>query len=113
MLPSVFGMAAMSADGKLVTFSTEVPLLPIDGDASQFRTYLYDVNEDALTEIPLTSPASPASDPVPNADASVVVFTAASAGIQEEAEPATPKYLRLGTSHRRSDTTFPVVRRRV
>jgi Tol biopolymer transport system component len=88
-LPAVFGMSSLSADGKFVTFSTDVPLLASDGDASQFRSYIYDVEQDALAEIPLTSPLAPVSDPVPNADASLVVFTGVSAGIQEESEPAT------------------------
>jgi Tol biopolymer transport system component len=88
-LPTVFGMAAMSADGKFVTFSTSVPLLATDGDASQFRTYIYDVEQDTLAEIPLSLETAPPSDPVPNADGSAVVFTAASAGIQDESEPAT------------------------
>jgi Tol biopolymer transport system component len=76
----------MSADGKFVTFSTELPLMPSHGDVSQFRTYIYDVEQDTLREIPLTSPAAPPSDPVPNSDGSLVVFAAADPGIQDPTE---------------------------
>src|SRR5436190_1399272 len=88
-LPTVFGMSALSADGKFVTFTTHFPALATDADASQFRTYIYNVEQDSLVEIPMTSPAAPPSDPAPNADGSFVAFTGASAGIQHEAEPAT------------------------
>jgi Tol biopolymer transport system component len=88
-LPVLFGSAAMSSDGRAVTFSTDVPLLAAHGEVSQFRTYVYDVEQDTLAEIPMTSFAAPMSDPVPNADGSMVVFTAADAGLQDETEPAT------------------------
>jgi hypothetical protein len=88
-LQSVFGRSALSADGKIATFSTELPLLPSDGDTSQFRTYIYDIEQDSLSEIPLSSTDAPISDPVPNADGSLVVFTGVSSGIQDETEPAT------------------------
>src|ERR1044071_5314783 len=86
--PWPFASAALSADGKFVTFSTDVPLLGVDGDTSQFRTYVYDVEQDLLTEIPLTAVGASPSDPVPNADGSIVVFTGPGAGIHEQGEAA-------------------------
>jgi hypothetical protein len=87
-LPAPFGRAALSADGKFVTFSTDVPLLASDGDISQFRTYVYDVEHDSLSEIPLTSIGASPSDPVLNVDGSSVVFTGPAAGIHDQDEAA-------------------------
>jgi Tol biopolymer transport system component len=83
LLSTVFGMASMSVDGKFVTFSTDVPLLASDSVASQFRTYIYDVEQDTLAELPVNSVDAMPSDPVPNADGSMVVFMAPDEGIQE------------------------------
>lgn len=88
-LPTVTGVASMSADGRFVTFSGDLPLLPTDGKAFQFRSYIYDVENDTLSALPGSSPLAPPSDPVPNTDGSVVVFSAAQPGIQEESEAAT------------------------